>query len=171
MTKGELPEQLRDCFFQVAYVVPDLVEAEDWFRRTMGVRHFSRMEGIELGDTCRHRGEYADSVLDLSLGYLGDIQLELIRPVRGASLHREFVDAGGRGLHHLGFLVPDFGAAIEHLRSTGMEPVADGVLDTGMRVEFAYFECNDGHASVIEILGFDDAARAFMDGLRQKGNE
>ncbi len=169
MTRAAVPKELRDCFFQVAYVVPDLVEAEDWFRRTMGVRHFERMEGVELGAGCRHRGNYSEAVLDLSLGYLGDTQLELVRPVRGDSIHREFLEGGGRGLHHLGFVVPDFGATVEYLRSTGMEPVADGVLDAGMRVEFAYFECSDDYASVIEILGFDDAARAFMDELRKKG--
>ncbi len=170
MTAASLPTSLRDAFFQVAYVVPDLGEAEEWFRRTMGVGYFERMEGVELGDTCRHRGAVSDATLDLSIGYLGDTQLELVRPARGASIHREFLDAGGRGLHHLGFVVEDFSATIGHLGQLGMSPVADGVLETGMRVEFAYFECTDVYASVIEVLGFDDAARAFMEDLRRKGS-
>ncbi len=170
MMSAPIPPALRDSFFQVAYVVPDLAEAEEWFRQTMGVGYFERMDGVELGATCRHRGAPADAVLDLSIGYMGDTQLELVRPVRGESIHREFLDAGGRGLHHLGFAVPDFAVAIDQFRSDGMEPVAEGVLDTGMRVEFAYFECTDAYASVIEILGFDDAAQAFMDDLRRKGS-
>jgi catechol 2,3-dioxygenase-like lactoylglutathione lyase family enzyme len=169
MTGAAATSFLRDHFFQIAYVVPDLAAAERWFGETMGVARFQRLEGVELGATCRHRGAVADAVLDLSLGYLGDTQIELIRPGRGESIHREFFAAGGRGLHHLGFAVPDFAAALRHLRECGMQPVADGVLDTGMRVEFAYFECADAAASVIEILGFDDAARAFMDALREKG--
>ena len=162
-------EVLGDTVFQVAYIVPDLEEAEDWFRRYMRVPYFERMEGVELGATCRHRGTVADAVLDLSLGYLGDTQLELIRPRRGDSIHREFFDAGGRGLHHLGFAVDDFAAVIGRLCAGGMNPVAEGALDTGMRVDFAYFECGDAVASVIEVLGFDDAARKFMDELRTKG--
>ncbi len=164
-----VPACLDGAFFQVAYVVPSLDEAEQWFGRTMGVPYFERMEGVELGATCRHRGGPSDAVLDLSLGYLGDTQLELVRPRRGESIHREFFDAGGRGLHHLGFAVDDFAATMDELRNTGLEVVADGVLDTGMRVEFAYFDCSGAAASVIEVLGFDEAARSFMDELRKKG--
>lgn len=162
-------ELLGEHFFQIAYVVPDLDAAESWFRKTMGVPYFLRMEGVEIGAGCHHRGAPADAALDLSLGYVGDTQIELIRPRRGDSIHSEFVAAGGRGLHHLGFAVPDYAATLRHLGEHGMQAVAGGVLDTGMRVEFAYFECTDAAASVIEILGFDDAARAFMDELRRKG--
>ncbi len=160
---------LSGAFFQVAYVVPDLGEAEAWFASVMGVPYFERMEGVELGDTCRHRGQVADAVLDLSLGYIGDTQVELIRPGRGASLQKEFYAGGGRGLHHLGFAVDDFAATTARLGELGMQPIAEGRLDTGMVVEFAYYDCESAGASVIEVLGFDDAARSFMDELRKKG--
>ncbi len=169
MSSAAVSDVLRGGPFQVAYVVPDLAQAEDWFGRTMGVRYFERMDGVVLGETCRHRGQVADAVLDLSIGYLGDTQIELVHPNRGDSIHQEFLDAGGRGLHHVGFAVDDFQATLEHFRALGMEPAADGYLDTGMRIDFAYFECSDAAASVIEILGLDEAARAFMGELREKG--
>jgi len=47
--------------------------------------------------------------------------------------------------------------------------LADGVLEGGMRVEFAYFDGAPDGASCVEILGFDDAAHAFMAELKRKG--
>ena len=156
-------------FFQVAYVVRDLAAAEAWCRSAMGVRYFERMENVELGATCRHRGGPADATLHLSLGFAGDVQIELIEPGRGESIHAEFLASGRTGLHHVGFLVPDFAAATAHLTAQGVTCVSDGVLEGGMRVEFAYFDAENAAASVIEILGFDEAAHAFMAELKRKG--
>ena len=164
-----LPDSLAPHFFQVAYVVPDLARGEEWFRRTWGVPYFERMENVTLGDGCRHRGRPADATLHLSLGFAGDTQIELVQPVRGESIHAEFLAEGRTGLHHVGFVVPDFAATTRQLADQGVRCVADGVLAGGMRVEFAYFDAGADAASVIEILGFDDAARAFMAELKAKG--
>ena len=159
---------LAPFFFQVAYVVSDLAEAEEWFGRVFGVRYFERMEGVALREGCRHRGAPADGVLDLSLGFFGVTQLELVRPAAGKTIHGEFQAAGGSGLHHVAFVVPDFAATTARLTAELGEPAADGVITGGMRVDFAYYECTSAAASTIEILGFDDAAREFMTELKQK---
>jgi catechol 2,3-dioxygenase-like lactoylglutathione lyase family enzyme len=157
---------LAPYFFQVAYVVRDLDAAESWFRRTMGVRHFTRMDRVELEAGCRHRGRPSDAALALSLGWLGDTQLELVCPLEGESIHAEFLAAGRTGLHHVAYAVPDFAVAAAGMAAQGLVPVADGVLETGMRVEFAYYDCTGDGASFIELLGFDAAARTFMAGLK-----
>lgn len=162
-------ESLGDRLFQVAYVVPDLPAAEQFFASTLGVRHFERLPGVELGDGCTHRGVRADATLDLAIGYAGDTQIELVHPARGASIHREFLDAGRSGLHHLGFLVDDFAGTTARLREQGLACVAEGLLDTGMRVEFAYFDATAQAGSFLEILAFDEAAHAFMDEIQRKG--
>jgi methylmalonyl-CoA/ethylmalonyl-CoA epimerase len=165
-------ETLAPHFFQVAYVVPEIAAAEDWFRRTLGVPYFLRLPNVVLGETCTHRGQRANAEVHLGLGYMGDTQVELIESVRGPSIYSEFNDGGHGGLHHLGFAVPDFTETIETLRSTGMNPVADGFLETEMRIDFAYFDCTGAGASMIEILGFDAAARQFMEQLKlNKGDQ
>lgn len=155
-------------FFQVGYVVPDLEAAEAWFGRVFGVKYFERMEGIEMKEGCRYRGGPSNGVLDLSLGFLGVTQLELVRPASGQTIHGDFQTAGGSGLHHVGFVVPDFAETTARLAQEIGRPASDGVIAGGMRVDFAYYECPEAHASTIEILGFDDAARAFMTELKQK---
>ena len=44
-------------------------------------------------DTCTYRGRPADFVADIALSYAGEIQLELIAPVKGESVYTEFLDA------------------------------------------------------------------------------
>jgi catechol 2,3-dioxygenase-like lactoylglutathione lyase family enzyme len=98
------------------------------------------------------------------VGYLRETQIELIEPIRGESLYTEFLDAKGPGLHHLAFDVPDFPATVAALRESGLELVMQGRVGPGS--EFAYFDCDTAGTSVIEILGFDEGVRAFMQQLK-----
>lgn len=160
----ELVTDLTPWFFQVGYVVEDLTASQQWFERMMGVRGFVRMDDVEIGSGCRYRGRPADSSMHLSLGYLGEVQVELIQPVRGPSIYTEFLERKGPGLHHVAFAVPDFEATVGALKAAGLEPIQDGHVDSG--TDFAYFDCEAGGASVIEILGFDANARAMMDAIK-----
>jgi catechol 2,3-dioxygenase-like lactoylglutathione lyase family enzyme len=160
---------LAPYFFQVAYVMDDIAAGARWFQATMGVAHFERLEHVTFGATCRFRGGPADSAAHLALGFAGDVQIELIEPAGGRSVYQEFLDAGHRGLHHVAFLVPDFSATTAGLAAQGLACVTEGVLEGGMRVEFAYFDAGPHAGSMIEILGFDAAAHAFMAELKRKG--
>jgi methylmalonyl-CoA/ethylmalonyl-CoA epimerase len=151
-------------FFQVAYVVRDVAAAEAWFQAILGVPSWFRMENVAFGADCSFRGRPSDSAAHLSIGYLRATQVELIEPLRGESLYAEFLEARGPGLHHLAFDVPDFSATVAALRESGLDLIAQGRVGPGN--EFAYFDCETGGASVIEILGFDDGVRAFMDRLK-----
>ncbi len=73
------------------------------------------------------------------------MQLELVQPVSGESVHQEFLDSKGEGIQHLMFAVDDFdktvsaltaGGAVELLRSRRGE---GGVvyLDLGVIVEIS----------------------------------
>jgi methylmalonyl-CoA/ethylmalonyl-CoA epimerase len=158
--------ELAPHYFQVAYVVRDIAEAEAFFQRTMGVKKFTRLADIAFGEACEFRGQPADFVAHLSLGYLKDTQLELIENVRGDSLYSEFLQQKGPGLHHVAFLVPDFTQAVTDLSAGGLTLAARGAITPGN--EFAYFDCEGPGFSVIELLGFDEATRGFMDMLRQQ---
>ena len=159
-------DALAPHFFQVAYVVRDLAEAEARFRQWLGVPSWFRVDNMEFGADCSYRGRPADSAVDLSVGWLRDTQVELIEPLRGESLYREFLEAKGPGLHHIAFDVPDFSATVAALSGAGLELLAQGHAGPGS--EFAYFDCESAGASVVEILGFDKSIRAFMDSLRQQ---
>ena len=154
---------LASRFFQVAYVVRDIAAAEAWWKRVSGISSWFRMNDVRFGADCHLRGAPAH----LSIGYLRGTQIELIEPVRGASLYAEFLASRGAGLHHLAFDVPDFDATVSALVDCGLELLAYGQV-RGPGKRFAYFDCEARGASVIEILGFDDATRAFMTQIKER---
>jgi catechol 2,3-dioxygenase-like lactoylglutathione lyase family enzyme len=151
-------------FFQLAYVVRDLKAAEAWFQKILGVPSWFRMENLAFGADCSYRGRPSDYAAHLSIGYLRETQIELIEPIRGESLYTEFLESKGPGLHHVAFDVPDFPATVAALRESGLELVVQGRVGPGS--EFAYFDCDSAGTSVIEILGFDEGVRAFMEQLK-----
>jgi hypothetical protein len=61
--------------------------------------------------------------------------------------------------------VSDFDATVAELLAGGLEIVSNGTLLAGS--EFAYFDCEAAGASMIEIVGFDEDSRAFMEQLKQ----
>jgi len=168
MTKT-VPDAIAPYFSQLAYVVRDLQAAEAWFEQTLGVPSTFRMENVTFGADCSYRGRPYDAAVHISLGYLGETQIELIQPVRGESIYTEFLEQKGPGLHHLGFDVPDFAASLDALRESGLEVVAQGRMGPGN--EFAYLDCEGHGTSLIEILGFDEAMHGFMNQLKQKSAE
>lgn len=151
-------------YFQTAYVVRDLAAAEGWFGRVLGVPQWTRFD-VEVGAGCTFRGRPADSAMRVSLGYAGEVQIELIEPARGVSMYTEFLDAKGPGLHHIAFAVPDYDATVSALAAEGLEPIQQGVTPDG-QVRFTYFDCDRYGASVIEILGFTPAMAAAMDAMK-----
>jgi catechol 2,3-dioxygenase-like lactoylglutathione lyase family enzyme len=80
--------------------------------------------------------------------YVGDMQLELISPVRGDSIYTEFLARSGAGLHHICFVPDDFDAAIAQAEADGVPIVQRGSMADGL-MEFAYV---DGAASGVPYI-------------------
>jgi methylmalonyl-CoA/ethylmalonyl-CoA epimerase len=53
----------------------------------------------------------------------GDIVLELIQPLEGESLHKEFLETQGEGVQHIGFLVPDYEETFDRFVKAGFAPL------------------------------------------------
>ena len=96
-----------------------------------------------------YRGVPTDVHLSLAFGHSGDIEMEFIQPLSGASPHTEFLAAGREGIHHVRYRVPDAYAAIATLGTIGFSPIWRH--DVGHAV-FAYLE-HPGHDGVlVEVL-------------------
>ena len=68
----------------------------------LGVKKWVRLPDVHFApDTCSYLGRPADFVASISLSYLGDMQLELIEPVRGPNIYSDFLRDSGPGLHHI----------------------------------------------------------------------
>jgi catechol 2,3-dioxygenase-like lactoylglutathione lyase family enzyme len=163
----EITDTLAPYFFHLAYIVPDLNVAENFFSKTLGVPRFFRTENfVHSAPGCSFRGKPANSSMDFALGWSKDIMIELIRPRSGKSIYSEFVEQKGYGMHHIAFMVPDFAAMKKKMSEAGLEIIAEGNVTNGSVMEYAYFDCNFAGASVIELCGMDDAARAWVASTR-----
>ena len=62
---------------------------------------------------------------------IGDLQLQLAQPGEGKSHYKDFLEAKGEGVFHIGFAVDDVDAAEGELTSGGMKILASGRRDDG----------------------------------------
>jgi catechol 2,3-dioxygenase-like lactoylglutathione lyase family enzyme len=107
---GRLLGEIAAGFFQQAFVVADLAAAEEPMRRSLGCGAFVDLPATDL--EYELRGTRVSAALALGFARSGNVQIELIEPVRGEGLHAEFLASNGPGAHHLGFLVEDLDATV-----------------------------------------------------------
>ena len=151
---------LRGPMTQLAWVVEDLDAAE----RAQPEVRWTRLPAIHFDPAhTRLRGEPADFVADIALGYAGDLQLELIAPVSGHSIYTEHLEQHGPGLHHGCWETDDVDATIE---ASGRTCVQRGSM-AGGEIEFAYLEPGLPGLPVVEVVRIGPGMRAFYDQLRQ----
>ncbi len=152
---------------QIAWVTHDLDATEAALSRVLGVKKWIRLPDVHFGpDACTYRGQPADFVADIALSYAGDMQLELIAPVKGESIYTEFLDRSGPGLHHICVEAADTNAFDAALEEQGTAVVQQGVMPGGMR--FAYVSAAQAGVPYIEIAHIPPEIRAFFDYVKQE---
>ena len=114
---GPFFERIASGLFQQAWVVADLAAAEQTMREALGCSEFVELPTADL--KYELRGEPVTAALAIGFARSGNSQIELIQPVRGASLHAEFLASNGPGLHHTGYLVDDLDEAVALAAQSG----------------------------------------------------
>lgn len=148
---------LWDRTYQVGIVVEDLEAARAHFERA-GVGPW--VEGPSQHAVERRiHGELADDVeVRGLLAPMGDIELELLQPVRGTSVQREALEGRGEHALHLCAYTDDLDADIREMEAAGFGVISQGVLADGGR--FAYFETRAVGGLVLERYELPAGARA-----------
>ena len=151
---------------QVAFVVDDVIAAERFFCDKIGVPRFCRFEDIQVEDSI-YRGAPGDFHYHLSLGYAGDMQIELIQHISGQSIYKEFMDEHGPGMHHLAYIVPDHDQVVKDFASNGFPPVQSGRIGTDPGGLFAYFDTRPATGIFMETIALDDTGRAMFAAIKR----
>ena len=155
---------------QIAWVTPDLDATETALTGLLGVRKWVRIPDVHFApDTCSYLGKPADFVASISLSYLGDMQLELISPVRGENIYSDFLRDCGPGLHHVCMEAESpegFDAAVAEAASHGAAVVQQGVMPGEIR--FAYVSAPQAGVPFIEIAYLSPDMKAFYDYIKQE---
>jgi catechol 2,3-dioxygenase-like lactoylglutathione lyase family enzyme len=155
---------------QIAWVTTDLDATETALTGLLGVRKWVRIPNVHFApDTCSYHGKPADFLAHISLSYLGDMQLELIQPVRGENVYSDFLADAGPGLHHICMEAESpeqFDAALVDAAGRGAPAVQQGVMPGG--IQFAYVSAPHAGVPFIEIAYIPPEMRAFYDYIKQE---
>ena len=155
---------------QIAWVTHDLDATETALTGLLGVKKWVRLPDVHFApDSCRYLGRPADFVAHISLSYLGDMQLELIAPVRGANIYSDFLRDNGPGLHHIcveAETIERFAEMLADATGHGAAVVAQGVMPGGMR--FAYLSAPEAGVPFVEVAHIPAEIRAFFDYIKQE---
>ena len=120
---------------QVGYVVRDLDKALQSFGPLFGP--FQLMESPLEGTN--YRGRPSDVTLKMAFGRSGPLEIELIEWVSGDSPHKEALDAGGEGVHHVRFKVEELATHRARLEEKGFSVVWSHAFPDA-DIEWAYLE-------------------------------
>lgn len=114
-------------FFQLGFVVPDLLRAAAGWVADFGVGPFHLMPRAQ--STCRYRGAVADIDLQIGVAQAGPVQIELICDhTDGHSVFTEMAarKGGNRfGFHQIATLTRDYDATIDHYLGRNHEIAAE----------------------------------------------
>lgn len=130
---------------QLGFVVRDITESMAKYDSLYGP--WEHLDGSVPAAT--YRGRIADATLKVAIGHSGPLEIELIEWVAGDSPHREFIERGREGMHHVQYRVEDAEGWIRRIAPLGYAPIwyKRWCADT----TFAYLE-RPGDPLIVEFL-------------------
>lgn len=105
---------------QIGVVVRDLEQAVKFYSTDLGLGPFSPITDL-IPDKNMYLGEPHPMHLMISRAMWGWMEFELIQPVEGKSVHRDFLETHGEGLHHLGIETDKYDEVIGKMSEGGFK--------------------------------------------------
>lgn len=82
------------------------------------------------------RGKPMDAEFNIQAARVGNVELELIQPLKGESPHKEFLETKGEGIQHVMFAVDDFEKELDRLTKQGVEVLLRAKFPGGSGVAY-----------------------------------
>lgn len=137
-------------FDQIGFVVEDLDAAIAMYDPLFGP--LARTD-YGPGQASFRGGPRTSYDLRFAFGKLGALEIELIQWVSGDTPHREFIESGRQGMHHLRFRVNELDEWTQQLRAIGYEKIWHE--DISPEIGFAYYE-RAGDSLLLELLKYPE---------------
>ena len=106
----------------VGVVVRDINKAISYYE-SLGIGPFGAPGGkktFSIDFKGELHGKPATWTTTISNARIGDVELELLEPTKGAQALKESLDATGEGMHHIGFITEDLDAEIANFKKNGV---------------------------------------------------
>ena len=105
-----------------------------------------------LGITEWERISLPERAMEVAVGRIGDVLLELIAPTGSEAAFATFLENRGEGVHHIAFEVADIQATLHELASQGVrlinQTAQPGIHDT----KVAFIHPKAAHGVLIELV-------------------
>lgn len=138
---------------QVAWVIKDITAAERFFKETLGIS----IGTIETSKASDYNGTYYGKPSDaenlVAHGYSGGAYIELIQPVSGNSIFRDYLDKNpAGGIQHLAYTTSaeELDRVIAQFEAKGFPEVS--YFDTSV-AKIVFFDTSREIGVMTEILG------------------
>ncbi len=139
-------------FHHVGVVVRDLDKAVEYYQ-SLGIFTFLPEVMLDSSTLIDYKvyGKTPATVQKARIKFaqFGPYVIELLSPIEGETIYKEFLNSSGEGIHHLGFRVDDFDGEVAKLREQGIP-----ILMTGRRPNgggFAYFDTRKVGNVILEL--------------------
>ncbi|MDP6100133.1 MAG: VOC family protein [Dehalococcoidia bacterium] len=115
---------------QVCVVVKDVEQTTENYQRVVGIGPWKvfTVGPPTLSGTLRGKPEAYS--MKIALARVGDIAWELIEPLEGPSIYREFLEQKGEGLHHIKFAVDDHDKSVAEFAGHGIGVLMGGAMES-----------------------------------------
>ena len=112
---------------QLGYVYKDIRTQASIMEQFFGVPRFNIIGPVEM--KIKLRGKETKWVATGAFSRLFDgVEIELIEPESGESIHQEFIDEGREGLHHILYDVDDLHLVLEKFKEEGIGVLQEGKI-------------------------------------------
>ena len=152
---------------QVAWVVKDIKTAEVFFRDTMGVTNFIKVENMRSQEVeGTYYGRPADFEWHVYIAFVGGAFIELIQPVSGRSIFQDYIDQNpAGGVQHLAYSVPiaDLDRVTAELTNKGHPIIATFNMPVA---KIIFFDTCKEIGVVTEVIGITDEGQEFVEKLK-----
>jgi methylmalonyl-CoA/ethylmalonyl-CoA epimerase len=140
---------------QACVVVSDIEAKLEAWSRLLGVPVPEiRLTGTLADTGTTYDGRPSDARCKLAFFEIGGLSLELIEPLPGPSVWRDFLERNGGGLQHIGISIAGMAGAVALAEAEGM-PVKQRAEFVGGR--YVYLDSEQQLGAMLELLEFDDA--------------
>jgi catechol 2,3-dioxygenase-like lactoylglutathione lyase family enzyme len=138
---------------QIGIVVANRDEAVERYSALLGYRDW-RLAGFGPDDVERMTLRGSDAAYSMRLAFAGEApEVELIEPLDGASLYREWLAERGEGLHHLAVVVGSLDEATARLEAAGFANVQSGHgFAPHGKGGYAYFDTAEALGFILEAV-------------------
>lgn len=139
---------------QIGVVVKDLDRAIEYYSKILGIGPFNIVFDF-VPEKSWYMGESSPLHLRVGRAFWGAMDIELIQPMGGRSIHQDFLDSHGEGLHHLGIDVNNYDEIVQMMNQAGFKTIQSLEIFIPMQnswAKAAYFDTHKIGGIIIEAL-------------------